>query len=66
MRRRLAANLACFRRRSRYFPRKLETLRTVVALLVEAYNVFGIGKMNFRKNRNPKSCELPFTVLDFL
>ena len=54
-----------FRRRSGCFPRKLETLRAVVALFVEAYNTFGIAKMNFRKNRNPKSCELPFSVLDF-
>ena len=54
------------RRRSRCFPRKLETLRAVLALFVDAYNAFGLAKMNFRKNRNPKSRELPFSVLDFL
>jgi IS1 family transposase len=54
------------RRRSRCFPRKLETLYAVVAVFVEAYNAFGIAKMKFRQNRNPKSCELPFSVLDFL
>lgn len=54
------------RRRSRCFPRKLETLRAVLELFVEAYNAFGIAKMNFRKNRNSNSRELPFSVLDFL
>lgn len=54
------------RRRSRCFSRKLETLRAVLELFVKAYNDFGIAKMNFRKNRNPNSRELPFSVLDFL
>ena len=54
------------RRRSRCFPRKIETLKAVLELFVQAYNAFGIAKMNFRKNRNPKSRELPFSVLDFL
>lgn len=54
------------RRRSRCFPRKLETLYAVLSLFVDAYNAFGIAKMIFRKNRNPKSRELPFCVLDFL
>ena len=54
------------RRRSRCFPRKLETLRAVLDVFVEAYNEFGIAKMEFRRNRNPKSRELPFSVLDFL
>ena len=53
-------------RRSRCFPRKLETLKAVVEVFVEAYNDFGLAKMNFRQNRNPKSRELPFSVLDFL
>ena len=53
-------------RRSRCFPRKLETLKAVVGVFVEAYNAFGVAKMNFRQNRNPKSRELPFSVLDFL
>ena len=54
------------RRRSRCFPRKLETLYAVLSLFVDAYNAFGIAKMNFRKNRNSNSRELPFSVFDFL
>jgi len=54
------------RRRSRCFPRKLETLRAVIEVFVEAYNEFGVAKMNFRQNRDPNSRELPFSVLDFL
>ena len=54
------------RRRSRCFPRKLETLQAVLNLFAEAYNAFGMAKMNFRLNRSPKSRELPFSVLDFL
>jgi IS1 family transposase len=54
------------RRRSRCFPRKLETLKAVLEVFAEAYNAFGIAKMNFRQNRSPKSRELPFSVLDFL
>ena len=53
-------------RRSRCFCRKLETLRAVVEVFVDAYNRFGVAKMNFRRNRNPKSRELPFSLLDFL
>jgi IS1 family transposase len=53
-------------RRSRCFPRKLETLRAVIEVFVEAYNKFGEAKMKFRRNRDPKSRELPFSVLDFL
>lgn len=53
-------------RRSRCFPRKLETLKAVVAVFVDAYNKFGIAKMNFRRNKDKKSRELPFSVLDFL
>jgi len=54
------------RRRSRCFPRKLETLRAVVKLFVIAYNAFGIAKMKFRQNRTSLSREIPFSVLDFL
>jgi len=54
------------RRRSRCFPRKLETLKAVLEVFAEAYNAFGLAKMNFRQNRSPKSRELPFSVLDFL
>ena len=54
------------RRRSRCFPRKLETLRAVIEVFAEAYNEFGVAKMKFRRNRDPNSRELPFSVLDFL
>jgi IS1 family transposase len=53
-------------RRSRCFPRSLETLQAVVGVFVDAYNRFGIAKANFRQNRNPNSRELPFSVLDFI
>ena len=53
------------RRRSRCFPRSIETLQAVVQVFAEAYNRFGVAKMNFRRNRDPKSRELPFSVLDF-
>ena len=53
-------------RRSRCFPRTLETLQAVVAVFVDAYNQFGIAKMNFRRNKNKKSRELPFSFVDFL
>ena len=54
------------RRRSRCFPRRLETLQAVLQLFAEAYNAFGVAKMNFRQSRDPKSRELPFSLLDFL
>ena len=53
-------------RRSRCFPRKLETLKAVLEVFADAYNQFGMAKMKFRQNRQPKSRELPFSVLDFL
>lgn len=54
------------KRKSRCFCRKIETLRVVIDVFVEAYNRFGIAKMNYRCNRDHKSRELPFSVLDFL
>lgn len=54
------------RRKSRCFPRKIETLKSVLELFVNAYNDFGAAKMKYRQNRSPKSRELPFSVLDFL
>lgn len=54
------------RRRSRCFSRKLDTLKAVLELFVQAYNDFGVAKMNYRKNRSSNSRELPFSVLDFL
>lgn len=54
------------RRRSRCFSRKIDTLYAVLSVFVQAYNAFGIAKMNFRQNRSSKSRELPFSVLDYL
>jgi len=54
------------RRRSRCFPRKLETLQAVLDVFAEAYNAFGVAKMKFRLNRDPNARELPFSVLDFI
>ena len=54
------------RRRSRCFPRKLETLQAVLEVFAEAYNAFGVAKMKFRQHRNPNARELPFSVFDYL
>jgi len=53
-------------RRSRCFPRSIDTLHAVLRVFVDAYNEFGIAKMHFRQNRCPLSRELPFSILDFL
>ena len=53
-------------RKSRCFARKIETLRAVLEVFVEAYNRFGADKLKFRRGRDPKSRELPFSVMDFL
>lgn len=51
-------------RRNRCFARKLDTLRAVVAVFVDAYNRFGLAKSKYRKTH--KSKELPFGVVDFI
>lgn len=51
-------------RRSRCFPRKLETLYAVVEVFVAAYNPFGIAKYNYRLY-HPQG-EIPFALVDFL
>jgi IS1 family transposase len=51
-------------RRSRCFARKLETLRAVITVFVEAYNRFGKAKLSYRSTHTSK--ELPFSALDFL
>ena len=52
------------KRKSRCFPRKLDTLQAVVSVFVDAYNRFGCAKHNFRQHRS--SGHVPFSVLDFL
>jgi len=54
------------RRRSRCFPRSIETLKAVLEVFADAYNAFGIAKMKYRQNSSSNSRELPFSVLDFL
>ena len=51
-------------RRSRCFARKLETLKAVMEVFVDAYNRFGAAKYKYRLTRN--TGELPFAVVDFL
>lgn len=51
-------------RRSRCFSRKIETLYSVVAVFIDAYNRFGLAKYKYRQHK--KNGELPFSVFDFL
>ena len=51
-------------RRSRCFARKLETLRAVLEVFVDAYNRFGQAKYKYRQSRQVG--EVPFSVVDFL
>lgn len=52
------------RRRSRCFPRSLETLKAVVEVFVDAFNRFGTAKMKWRELHSKG--ELPFGIIDFL
>jgi hypothetical protein len=38
----------------------------ILEVFSNAYNAFGVAKMNFRHGRDPNSRELPFSALDFL
>ena len=51
-------------RRSRCFPRRLETLQAVLAVFAQAYNRFGVAKMRWRAAHTRG--EIPFAVVDFL
>lgn len=51
-------------RRSRCFPQKLGTLKSVVEVFVNAYNNWGLSKYKYRQQH--KTGELPFSVIDFL
>ena len=51
-------------RRSRCFPRKLENLRAVLAVFVQAYNRFGFQKDRYRSCHPQTS--VPFSLFDFL
>ena len=51
-------------RKSRCFARKLETLKAVVSVFIDAYNRFGKAKYQFKQSRNRGV--LPFGLVDFL
>ena len=51
-------------RRSRCFARSLETLRAVMEVFVEAYNLFGRAKHQYRLIHGKG--EFPFGLVDFL
>ena len=51
-------------RRSRCFARKIETLYSVVAVFIDAFNRFGLAKYKYRQRK--KNGELSFSVVDFL
>ena len=53
-----------FRRRSKCFPRSLETLHAVMDCFVEAYNAFGEAKAKFREHYGKK--EPPFSLVNFI
>ena len=46
------------------FASKKETLYSVVAVFVNAYNSFGMAKYKYQMKR--RTTELPFSVIDFL
>jgi hypothetical protein len=52
------------RRRSKCFPRSIETLYAVVAVFAAAYNRFGRAKARWRRHNQNKPCPLAF--VDFL
>lgn len=53
-----------FARRSRCFPRKLETLQAVMGVFVDAYNRFGRAKHKYRLLH--ANGEVSFSLVDFL
>jgi hypothetical protein len=61
------ADLRCYipilARRSRCFARKIDTLRAVVAVFIDAYNAFGAAKMRWRASH--EKGEVPFGLVDF-
>ena len=51
-------------RKSKCFTRKLDTLKTVLTMFIDAYNRFGKAKYLYRLKR--KKGEVSFSVLDFI
>ena len=51
-------------RRSRCFPRSIETLRAVLEVFIDAYNLFGAAKYEYRLTHESKNT--PFALVNFL
>ena len=60
----LRHHISILARRSRYFPRSLETLKTVVEVFVDVYNKFGLAKFKFQQKR--KNGEFPSSFINLL
>ena len=62
------ADLRCYipilKRRSRCFPRSLETLKAVLCVFVDAYNRYHTARLRFRQMHNKG--EFPLGLVDFL
>ena len=58
--------IAGLRRRSRCFFRRLETLKAVLTLFINAYNKFGQAKENYRKRYPPRGRDFSFNHLQFV
>ena len=51
-------------RRSRCFPRSIETLRAVLEVFIDAYNLYGAAKYEYRLKHESKNT--PFALVHFL
>jgi hypothetical protein len=58
--------IAGLRRKSRCFFRKLETMRAVLTVFINAYNKFGQAKYLYRLRKNKPVKEFPFSHLNFI
>ncbi len=58
--------IAGLRRRSRCFFRKVETLKAVLGIFVDAYNKFGAAKLEYRLRHPDCGRDFHFSHLDFI
>ena len=58
--------IAGLRRRSRCFFRKLETLKAVLYVFINAFNKFGHAKFEYRKKYPNRNRDLVFSHIDFI
>ena len=58
--------IAGLRRRSRCFFRKVETLKAVLGIFVDAYNKFGAAKLEYRLRHPDCGRDFHFIHLDFI